>query len=226
MGPQHAGRREHVHHLMTVEKPKLLCGSPPCEKFSALQHIGAARRDPVKFELELEAAREHLRVAARAYQRQLDEDRFFLHEHPWSAASWKEPEMAALAADPRCFVVRGAMCAWGMVDHDDEGRPGYVRKRTGWLTNSASIAAALSKDCPGGHRHVRLIGGGRAHRARIYPPKLVKAILRGLVGELRTPALAVFDDVCAAVGGDVCVEPAAPEGALLDGGYWDDVNGG
>ena len=215
-----------VHHLLEVEKPKLLCGSPPCEKFSTLQHIGAARRDPAKFKLELEAAKRHLRVAVRAYRRQLDEGRLFLHEHPWSAASWKEPEMAALAADPRCIVVRGAMCAWGMMAHDDEGQPGFVRKHTGWLTNSRCIAAALSEDCPGDHRHVRLIGGGRAHRARIYPPKLVKAILRGLAEELRAEAACAFTDICATVGGEVCAEPPAPGGALLDGGYWDDVNGG
>ena len=71
-----------------------------------------------------------------------------------------------------------------------------------------------------------MIGGGRAHRARVYPPKLVKAVLRGLAKELGHPVIANFDQVCAAVGGEVCAEPAAPDGASLDGGYWDDVNGG
>ena len=119
-----------MDHLLTVEQPKLLCGAPPCEKFSTLQHILKAKRDPVKVEAELEAARQHLRVAVRAYKRQL-EGRFFLQEHPWSAASWKEPEMAALASDPRCYVVRGAVCAWGMKSVDDDGVPGFVRKHTG-----------------------------------------------------------------------------------------------
>ena len=76
-----------VDHLLTVEQPKLLCGAPPCEQFLTLQQILKAKRDPKKAEAELEVARQHLRVVVRAYRRQLDEGRFFLHERPWSAAS-------------------------------------------------------------------------------------------------------------------------------------------
>ena len=61
--------------------------------------------------------------------------------------------MAELPADPRCIVVKGAMCVWDMKEADDEGQVGYVRKHTGWLTNSKMIAAALDKDCPGGQAH-------------------------------------------------------------------------
>ena len=35
------------------------------------------------------------------------------------------------------------------------------------------------------HRHVHLVGGGRAKAAQVYPKELVEAILRGLRKELR-----------------------------------------
>ena len=110
---------------------------------------------------DLKEARRHVRVAARADKRQLEEGRFLHQEHPWSESSWKEPETAELAADPRCYVVRGAICASGMVDGEDDGNPGHTRRHTGWLTNSRAIAAVLSKARPGGHRHVRSMGGER-----------------------------------------------------------------
>ena len=60
----------------------------------------------------MERGRHHLRVAASAYQRQLRAGRHFLHEAPWSASSWKEPEIVKLKEDTRCYLVRGPMCVW------------------------------------------------------------------------------------------------------------------
>ena len=65
--------------------------------------------------------------------------------------------MAELASDPRVVVVKGAMCAWSMMDVDIHEVPGYVRKHTGWLTNSRCIAAAVARECPGDHRHFTLL---------------------------------------------------------------------
>ena len=133
--------------------------------------------------------------------------------------------MAELASDPRVVVVKGAMCAWSMMDVDIHGEQGYVRKHTGWLTNSRCIAAAVARECPGDHRHVHLIGGGCAARARIYPPKLVMAILKGLKFELESRGLIKTSIRCLHAIGDVPSEPVCPDGAAMEG-YWDDVNGG
>ena len=59
------------------------------------------------------------------------------------------------------------------------------------MTNSKCIAEELEGVCENIlagqeiHRHVHLIGGGRAKAAQIYPPKLVEAILRGLKRQMR-----------------------------------------
>ena len=39
------------------------------------------------------------------------------------------------------------------------------------------------RTCTGQHRHIQLIGG-RAKKAEVYPPKLCKAIIEGLVGQM------------------------------------------
>ena len=65
-------------------------------------------------------------------------------------------------------------------------------------------------------------------QAGSHPARLVHAVLRGLRTQLDDDRLSVsmLDDVCLRAGGAAPSEPAAPAGALMDGGYWDDVRGG
>ena len=52
-----------------------------------------------------------------------------------------------------------------------DGREGFVRKETCWMTSSAEIADVLRGDgrWKHEHRHVHLIGGRRAAAAAEYP---------------------------------------------------------
>ena len=59
------------------------------------------------------------------------------------------------------------MCAFGMVSEDNHGEA-LVKKPTGFMTNAHKLAEILEKDCSGDHRHVVLIGGGRARRVHKY----------------------------------------------------------
>ena len=63
-----------------------------------------------------------------------------------------------------------------MSDNDGEG---LVKKPTGLMTNAIKIAETLQKDCAGDHRHIVLIGGGRARRAQVYPNELCRQIIFG-----------------------------------------------
>ena len=68
----------------------------------------------------------------------------------------------------------------------DCGRRGYcIKKPTRFLTNSTYVGKALSLSCRGQHRHIELTGGGRARRAEVYPDELCRAILTGLVNQMR-----------------------------------------
>ena len=109
-----------MDHL-EIDQPVLLTGSPPCEAFSQLRHIGMAKRDPEQVRLQRETAERRLRIACRAYKRQYDARRLFLQEHPDGADSWDDSEVKALEQLLGVYRVRGPMCHWEMLA---EGRRG------------------------------------------------------------------------------------------------------
>ncbi|CAK0841220.1 unnamed protein product, partial [Prorocentrum cordatum] len=209
--------------------PILLTGSPPCEKFSLLRGLSAKFRTEEQEAAEMEEARHHLKVAVDAYWRQLRKPgRYFLHEHPWSARSWKEDIVKELVAHPGVFTVKGPMCRWGMkLTNPRSGQEEFVRKETGWVTNRPGLARRLRGTCSNvdgraeWHRHITLVGG-IARFAKVYPPKLVEAVLEEFkdtlndVGELSTAQVQQ--------SGPVPVDAAVPPGDWTS--YWDDVNGG
>ena len=173
---------EDLMNLIDTEKPEFLGGSPPCGPFSNLQNLVDARNnvEPKLREKRLKEGKKHLRTAVRAYWKQMEEGRYFVHEHPKGAKSWEEKCMKNLMSDERVFVVTGPMCRWSMESHDLHGA-GLVLKMTQWVANSPRLASILQGVCSNSlgrtwHRHVNLING-RARAAQVYPPKLVKAML-------------------------------------------------
>ena len=173
---------EELERQIVQMDPYLVTGSPPCEAFSNLLHISKAKRDPMSIEEDLRVGRHHLATAARVYMQRHLVGKYFLHEHPAYAKSWKEDCIQKIMEMDGVYLVKGPMCRWGMMSEDASG-PGYVRKETGWLTNSSELARILEGMCSrvygDWHRHVHLING-RAARAKRYPPKLVSAVLKGI----------------------------------------------
>eukprot|EP00959_Pyramimonas_sp_CCMP1952_P471154 9497944-Pyramimonas_sp.AAC.1 len=53
------------------------------------------------------------------------------------------------------------------------------------MTNSPAIGRELSWRCMGQHRHMELTGGGRTQRSEVHPDKLCRAILKGLVKQMK-----------------------------------------
>lgn len=134
-----------VHQLVDEEEPKLLTGSPPCHMFSVLQNISWRKISPEIRNKRMDEALHHLHTSCDLYRKQYDAGRWFLHEAPWGAASWKDPEIQELAARPGVWKVRGPMCRWEMSATDKRGLQGtgFVKKETGWLTNSELLAKTL-----------------------------------------------------------------------------------
>ena len=173
-----------LERVLEEEDPFLLTGSPPCEAFSPLQGLNKDRVDPLVREERLSTGRQHLKTACDMYKRQYRRKRYFLHEHPKAAASWKEECVKEVMALPGVMVVQGPMCRWKMTAEDATG-PRFVRKETCWMTNCAELARTLPGVCENQkstgewHRHVHLVNG-RAKMARIYLPRLVTAILKAV----------------------------------------------
>ena len=96
------------------EEPYVLMGSPPCDPFSRLQAILRRSRDPDAYEKMREKGKHHLKTATDFYWRQLRAGRFFLHEHPAGADSWKEDCIVNLQNEPGVYTVEGPMCCYDM----------------------------------------------------------------------------------------------------------------
>ena len=116
---------------------------------------------------------------------QINEGRYFLHEHPWGAWSWRVPAMQRLMQHSQVRSVKGHMCAQGMYIEDRDGSA-LAFKPTGWVSNSKHVLNELNKQCINlrsnpehYHRHADLQHGAAA-RASIYPEQLCYSILKGL----------------------------------------------
>ena len=78
---------------MGSESQKLLIGPLECAMFSALQNMSpwTARKQK-----QLEADIEHLKFMVEIYKKQVEEGRYFIHEHPAGTSSWHIKEMVEL----------------------------------------------------------------------------------------------------------------------------------
>ena len=175
-------QREKCMRHINEQKPQFLIGLLMCTAFNALQGLNKWRMDLKKWNSLMEKGLRHMRFAIKLYRMQADRGRWFLHEHPISASSWKMPEMQALMNDLKIQKTVGHMCRYGMLSSDMLGSS-KVKKPSGFLTNSDILADSLSLKCLGGHRHIQLLGG-RARACQVYPDKLCLYILKGIRSEL------------------------------------------
>ena len=107
--------------LLKKDEPLLLTGSPPCHMFSHLQNISWSKIAPEIRKKRMDEALHHLHTSVDLYEEQYRQGRYFLHEAPWSATSWKDPKVVELASKPGVYTVRGPMCRWGMQATDRRG---------------------------------------------------------------------------------------------------------
>ena len=115
------------------------------------------------------------------YELQIADGRYFVHEHKWTAWSWRLPAMRALCAREGVYLGKGNMCQHGMFIDTPSG-PELALKATGWLANSTHILDCLAKLCTnsgneGDHEHASL-ENSRAARIAVYPDKLCYAIFK------------------------------------------------
>ena len=124
-----------------------------------------------------------MKFCTELYQLQLEGGRYFLHEHPLTAASWNLGVMRKLLAHPEVGYVTADMCQFGMQQESKNGEILPIMKPTRWLSNSPYILNILSRRCARDHHHQVLIGG-RAQQAQVYPEALCCCILKGLRRQL------------------------------------------
>ena len=169
--------RERARKLLRETRPLLLVGSPMCTWFSVLQQLNKGKKDPEEWEQGFQRAVEHIKFVFELYDMQVRGGRYFLHEHPATATSWKLPEVVEFCARyPHLYAVTSAMCQFGLTTIGGDGAEQPALKLTRWLTNSPFLAATLEKKCPRDHEHTPLLNN-RAKAAQVYPPGLCLSLI-------------------------------------------------
>ena len=172
-----ADHRRRCWARLKAEDPWVVIGSLPCTADQALTNRGPPPSE--RQARQMTEARLLLGFALSVYTWQVRRGRYFLHEHPASASSWKLEEVQAVRCLDGVTTMTCDACMFGMraVDADGVERP--VKKPTRWMSNAPRLLCSLGFRCDGKHAHTRLLGG-RAGAAAVYPPEMVVAIVRGL----------------------------------------------
>ena len=127
--------RDRARKKLHTEEPMFRIGSPPCQHYSPLQALPAARRDPEDVRRELIKAKVHMEFVTELYREQLLAGRYLLHEHPLCATSWGSECILDVMAMQGVDSERCDQCQYGQ----DGGTESPVKKPTRWMSNSPEI---------------------------------------------------------------------------------------
>ena len=193
-------KREKARAKLRAQKPYVLIGSPCCRRFSTWQALNRSKHgESTEDKRAMIEAKLHIAFVASLYREQLDGGRYFVHEHPYWATSWPLDEIQELLEIPGVQRVRGDQCQFGQEIRSGLNKGDPINKPTGFMTNSECIAKALARVChgrdgscsrPGGGTH-RLCSGSHARRAAVYPPGLCRAIIKGIMEQLKADDLLI-----------------------------------
>ena len=163
----------------------------------------------------------------QCYIRQHFADRYCLHEQPGGHASWREPTMREFTKESTTYFVKAAVCRWNVQKMQSESSA-YVRKTTGFFTNSWRIKIALESHF---EEHAQEVWERnwmncemRTTLLDTCPPKLIATILKALPEQLKeNDQLNAVEEIA----GPVPEIPLEYDQILKEGeSFWDDVNGG
>ena len=91
-----------LNKILEEEDPYLTTGSPPCDPFSILQGLNQERMDPEEFQKKLDKGKDMLKTSCELYKKRIEKGRYFLHEHPKAAKSWKENCVKEISEMEKC----------------------------------------------------------------------------------------------------------------------------
>ena len=196
--------RRRAEQFVRSKRPYMLVLSPPCTAFCAWQQRNMSRHPSYREKADriLREATVHVLSTLKLAALQMQEGRYFIFEHPLTAASWRlkdveefEKKFTALSRFEETYRVLEAVadqCAFGLQAQGADGVVGPVKKPTKFWTNSPGVKNALGVRCRGCARHVHLEGKGRTSPAAIYPKALCRVMCRGVVAQMQVDAADLF----------------------------------
>ena len=180
-------RADAKRYIDTV-KPMMVVGSPTCAAFSQIQTFnwGKNRERDRKLKEALRAGHRHMDFMMEIYKTQMDNGRYFVHENPVGASSWRSRAVEDVQSQEEVLTVTGDQCEMGVKTRDKFG-PGAVKKPTKYMTNSVHVAQELAVRCKNEergvseqHRHIPLTHGRTGEHGDEYRVRMCEAIDRGV----------------------------------------------
>ena len=207
-------------------EPWLLIGIPSRDPFLVTQYLERHSVSSDQHIKKMVSLLQGLHVMMQCYMRQHFADRYWLHEHPGGHASWREPTMRKFTKESTTYFVKGLVCRWNVQKMRSESSE-YVRKTTGFFTNSWEIKIALEAYF---EVHAKEVWERNWMNLEMqttllntYPPKMNATILKALRGQLKeNDQLNAVEEIA----GPVPEIPLEYDRILKEGRFLDDVNGG
>ena len=177
-----------LEEFIDENEPWLLIGIPSRDPFLVTQNLERHSVSSDQHMKKLMSLREGLHVMMQCYMRQHFADRYWLHEHPGRHASWREPTMRKFTKESTTHFVKGPECRWNAQKMRSESSE-YVRKTTGFFTNSWRIKIALESYF---EEHAQEVSERNWMNPEMqttllntYPPTLIATILKALRGQYK-----------------------------------------
>ena len=131
-----------LEEFIDENEPWFLIGILSRDPFLVTQYLERHSVSSDQHMKKLMSLREGLHATMQCYMRLHFADRYWLHEHPGGHASWREPTMRKFTKESTTYFVKGPVCRWNVQKMRSESSE-YVRKTTGFFTNSLRIKMAL-----------------------------------------------------------------------------------
>ena len=122
----------------------------------------------------------HLKCVAKVYRKQIRAGRYFLHEPPSDASSWKEESIQSIRHLPEVATTQCDQCMFGgIADSLNMMTRSPHMKRTRFMSHSAIMLEQLTKKCDRRHVH-KPLHGKECEMAAYYPLLSIRALLKGI----------------------------------------------
>ena len=177
-----------LEEFVDENEPWLLIGIPSRDPFLVTENLERHSVSSDQHMKKLMSLRDGLHVVMQCYMRQHIADRYPLHEHPGGHASWREPTMRKFTKVSTTCLVKGPVCRWNVQKMRSESSE-YLRKTTGFFTNSWRIKVALESNF---EEHAQQVWERNCMNPEMQttllntcPPNLIATILKALREQLK-----------------------------------------
>lgn len=168
-----------------THKPFFIMLSPPCTMYSKMQNLNLKKmKEDVRIR-RFDEADCYLNFSMTLAKRQHRNGRFWCHEHPRDASSWRKPSVHEMNMQEGVHVVTFDQCRVGLRTPSGD-KP--LKKPTRLLTNSAAVQQIFSPlQCNCVEEHGVIQGSQMGYRVstwcQVYTPQFVECLCQAVAQE-------------------------------------------